>query len=122
MKFVTITNQSRADCPQLRVKYCASFWDNFKGLMFTPAIATDGGVLLVESFDGRSNTAIHMFFMRFDIAAIWINSNLEVVDCKLAKRWAPALVPQAPARYVLETHTNNLAFYQPGDKLLLSYD
>jgi uncharacterized membrane protein (UPF0127 family) len=91
MRFVTITNQSRADCPQLRVKYCASFWDNFKGLMFTPAIAPDGGVLLVESFDGRSNTAIHMFFMRFDIAAIWINSNLEVVDCKLAKRWAPAL-------------------------------
>lgn len=90
--------------------------------MFQPQIAADGGVLLVEPKDSRANTAIHMFFMRFDIAAIWINSAFEVVDCKLAKKWSAAIIPSAEARYVLETHPQNLAYFQPGDRIAIKND
>ena len=58
-----------------------------------------------------------MLFMKFDIAAIWIDNNLQVVVTVLAKKWKPIYIPQKPARYILETHPSHLADFQIGDKL-----
>lgn len=48
--------------------------------MLRPAIAPNEGLLFDEGRDSRLNASIHMFFMRFPIAVIWINSDLRVVD------------------------------------------
>lgn len=84
-----------------------------------PAIKPCSGILMAESKDSRVDTAIHMLFMRFDIAVIWINSNQEVVDTRLARKWQLMLVPAAPARYVLETHPDHLGWFRNGDRLEL---
>lgn len=88
-----------------------------RGLMFATTIRPHEGILLAESVESKINTSIHMFFMNFDIAAIWINSQNTVVDIKLARRWRPYYAPVAPAQYVLETHPDRLIDFHTGDTL-----
>lgn len=85
--------------------------------MFEPSLATDQGVLLDEKSDSRINTSIHMLFMNFDITAIWINSQNQVVDVRLAKRWALAYLPSKPARYVLEASALRINDFLVGDQV-----
>ena len=85
--------------------------------MFQKDIDPGTGILLVENFESRVNTTIHMLFMNFDIATIWIDSNKKVVDTRYARRWRPYYAPNAPARYILETHPDHLVDFQVGDCL-----
>mgnify|MGYP001025470230 FL=1 len=85
--------------------------------MFTRSLKPGRGLLLVQSGDSRLDTSIHMFFMRMDLAVIWINKNMEVVDVCLARRWKPAYFPQKPACYVLETTPDRIPDFNIGDKV-----
>lgn len=85
--------------------------------MFRPDLAPDKGLLFVYKRDSRVDTSIHMFFMNFDIAVIWINESMQVVDKVLAKRWKPAYAPKAGAKYVLETHAERLTDFEIGNKV-----
>ncbi len=87
------------------------------GLMFRSGLKPDSGIVLVESKDSRIDTSIHMLFMRFDIAVVWINSSLEVVDAQIARKWQPWLTPAAPARFVLETLPSLLHNFEIGDRV-----
>jgi len=55
-----------------------------------------------------------MLGVSFDLAVFWINDAGQVVDKTLARAWRPAYLPQAPARYVLETHPSRLNDLQIG--------
>jgi uncharacterized membrane protein (UPF0127 family) len=81
------------------------------------SLAANQGLLLVEKGESRINTAIHMLFMKFDIAAIWINEEFQVVDTVLAKRWKISYMPQSPAKFILETHPSRLNDFSIGDQL-----
>lgn len=85
--------------------------------MFTPSLSKDCGILLVEPQESIINTSIHMFFMNFGIAVIWLSSLFKVVDACHAKPWRPLYQPQNPAKFVLETHAANLPFYHIGDEI-----
>ena len=58
-----------------RVKWCASFGTKLCGLMFRRSIADDEGLVLAESRSSIAATSIHMFFVPFDIAAIWLDDD-----------------------------------------------
>lgn len=116
-RIVNIQNSSRRLDNPIRVRYCADFWNKFRGLMLQAPIDPNGGVLLVEAKNGRMNTSIHMLFMRFDIAAVWINDQQIVVDVQLARRWRLAYLPASPARYILETHVSQAQNFQIGDQV-----
>jgi uncharacterized membrane protein (UPF0127 family) len=85
-----------------QVKWCASFGSKLRGLMFRRAIAADEGLVLVESRSSIAATSIHMFFVPFDIAAIWLDDDRRVVHTALAKSWHPYYASPKAARYVLE--------------------
>ena len=85
-----------------RVKWCASFGTKLRGLMFRRAIAPDEGLVLVEARSSIAATSIHMFFVPFDIAAIWLDDDRRVVHTALAKAWHPYYASPQAARYVLE--------------------
>lgn len=85
--------------------------------MLEKSISTNNGVLLVESGESKMNASIHMFFMNFDIAVIWLNNDLQVVDTVLAKRWKAIYCPQSPASYILETHPDRLSDFKVGDQI-----
>ncbi len=73
--------------------------------------------MLVNAKDDRLNSAIHMFFVFFDLAVIWVNDQGVVVDKVLAKPWRPHYGAQTPARYVIEGHPVILDQVQIGDTL-----
>ena len=88
--------------------------------MFTKEIAPDGGIIMDEKTATRMNSSIHMLFMNFEIAVIWLDQNLVVVDTVLAKPWALAYVPKKPARYVIELHPSRLGDFSNGDQVELA--
>ena len=85
--------------------------------MFHPPLGPDDGILLVGKRDSRTDAAIHMFFMRMDLAVVWVNTDHQVVDVQLARRWRPAYSPAEPARYILEIAPAWLDAFQVGDRL-----
>ena len=119
MKFVKLKS-STSDHPEFSVKYCDSFFSKLIGLMFSKELAQDQGILLVERTESRLNTSIHMFFMQYDITALWLDKNLVVVDKALAKRWRPMYVPKKPAQFVVELHRDHYSKFTIGDQLILS--
>ena len=88
--------------------------------MFSREIKSDGGIILAESSESRLNTSIHMLFMNFDLAVLWLDKNLCVVDKVLAKKWYPFYFPKKPAQYVLELHPAQFSAYSIGDQLVFS--
>jgi uncharacterized membrane protein (UPF0127 family) len=85
--------------------------------MFRGSLPPGWGLLMVQSRDSRLDAAIHMLFVPMDLAVIWINSALEVVDVQLARSWRPAYWPKAAAKYVLETAPEHLSSFHIGDRL-----
>ena len=85
--------------------------------MFRPGIPADWGLLLVQSSESIINAAIHMVGVPFDLGAIWINSDGEVVDSALAKAWVGVKSPAKPARYILEVRPEHLEKFTVGDKI-----
>jgi len=101
----------------LHVKYCDTFLTQLRGLTFRSSLAPDEGLLLVGTRDSRVDSSIHMLFVAFDLAVIWISSAMQVVDKALAKSWRPAYFSKQPARYVLEVHHARWRDFEIGDRL-----
>ncbi|MBC7875769.1 MAG: DUF192 domain-containing protein [Anaerolineales bacterium] len=99
------------------VGYCDSFLNKLRGLMFRARLDLNEGLLLVEKRNSRLDTSIHMFFVPFDLAVFWINSEMTVVDKVIAKSWKPAYFPKTDAQYTLEIHPDRWGDYEIGDKV-----
>jgi uncharacterized membrane protein (UPF0127 family) len=115
--FAVVHNLTRPLDKPARVRVCMSFGSRLRGLMFQAALGRDDGRLLVGSRDSRLDSAIHMLFVPFDLAVIWVSSGMEVVDSVLARAWHAAYVPSRPARYVLEVHPDLLSDFEIGHKV-----
>ncbi len=85
--------------------------------MFRSHLGLDEGLVLVIGRDSRADSSIHMFFVPFDLAVFWINSEMEVVDKVIAKSWRPAYFPAKAARYTLEVHPDRFNDYEIGHKV-----
>jgi len=99
-------------------QWCTSFLSRLLGLMFRSRLREGEALILVEAHDSRSATSIHMFFVPFAIATVWINSSGRVVDKVKALPWRPFYAPHLPARYVLETDPEFLEKVSIGDELV----
>ena len=92
------------------------------GLMFTKEIDPNSGIIIAEKNESRARTSIHMMFMRYDIAAIWLDKDLVVVGSVLAKKWNPYYAPERRAQYVVEAHPSQLSTFSIGDQWSLIID
>lgn len=118
MRFIEIHNASSPLKSPIQAGICESFFQKLRGLMFFSSIGLDDGRLFVEKAESKLNASIHMLFMKFDIAVVWLDRQLVVVDVVLAKRWRPYYAPSRPAQYTLELHAAHLQDFHIGDKLL----
>src|SRR5512138_3163163 len=84
------------------VRWCSSFLCKLRGLMFRRALGQGEGLLMVEPATGRVSTSIHMFFMAFSIATVWLDGQMTVVDKVLARPWRPFYMSSKAAKYTLE--------------------
>lgn len=114
---IHIHNLTRTLTNPALVGYCDTFLCKLRGLMFRPRLDPDDGLLLVEKRDSRLDTSIHMFFVPFDLAVFWINSDMIVVDKVIAKSWKPAYSPKSAAKFTLEIHPDRWGDYEIGDKV-----
>jgi len=99
------------------VHWCSSFFCKLRGLMFRRTLGPGEGLLMVEPAAGRVTTSIHMFFMAFSIATVWMDSQFTVVDKVLAKPWRPFYMPARAACYTLEAAPDLLERVEIGDRL-----
>jgi len=116
-RFISIENGNRKIGGPLRIKYCDTFLTQLRGFTLRSDLAPDEGLVLVGRRDSRVDSSIHMFFVSFDLAVIWINSDMQVVDKVLARPWKPAYFSKQPAKYVLEVHPERWEEFQIGDRL-----
>jgi uncharacterized membrane protein (UPF0127 family) len=114
---ILVDNLNKAIEKPACVGYCDSFLCRLRGLMFRPRLDFNDGLLLVNEKDSRLDSSIHMFFVPFDLAVFWINSEMTVVDKVIAKSWHPAYFSKSAARYILEIHPDRLGDYEVGDKV-----
>ncbi|MDX1377775.1 MAG: DUF192 domain-containing protein [Anaerolineales bacterium] len=114
-KQITVQNKNREIGEPARIKYCDTFLTQLRGFTFRSRLPLTEGLVLVGKRDSRLDSSIHMLFVFFDLAVIWINSEMQVVDKVLAKSWRPAYFSKQPARYVLEIHPERWEEYEIGD-------
>jgi uncharacterized membrane protein (UPF0127 family) len=100
------------------VAWCDSFFSRLRGLMFRRVLGENEGIVLVERRESRLDTSIHMLFMFFSIAVVWLDSKFRVVDVRLAKPWRLFYAPRAPAQYVIEASPSLLEKISIGDELI----
>lgn len=112
-----LRNAATRDILLARTQVCASPWCHFWGLQFRAHLPANEGILFVRRRESIVDTSIHMLFMRFSIAVIWIDGQGRVVDKKLAKPWRPAYASSKPAQYYLEANVSLLDRVQVGDVL-----
>ncbi len=117
MNTIHIQNKNHPLDAPLKAGECESFSCRLLGLMFRSRLARDRGLLLIQPRDSRLDSAIHMLFVFMDLAVIWINSEMSVVDTTLARAWRPVYVPKGAARYILEIHPDRLTEFHCGDKI-----
>lgn len=117
-KIGRLIHQNSGDILLTEVHWCSSFVCKLRGLMFRRQLHEGEGLLLVEGFESRTATAIHMLFMAFPIAVVWFDTSFRVVDVKLARPWRLAYVPKSPACYTLESSPDLLAEVKVGDVLI----
>jgi uncharacterized membrane protein (UPF0127 family) len=100
--------------------YCDTFWKRGRGLMFRGSLAEDEVYLFVEGRESVAQTAIHMFFVFFLIAVVWMDGDKRVVDKALARPFRPYYAPRKPAQYYIEGHPDLLERVSVGDQLEFS--
>jgi len=118
--FRKLTTQSNLNPVVLSVEWADTFFSRFMGLMGRKDIDQSTGLVLVLDKESRINAAIHMLFMRFNIAVIWLSEDFKVIDKIIAKKWHLSYQPQAAAKYILETNPANFSLFDIGDKIQIS--
>jgi uncharacterized membrane protein (UPF0127 family) len=115
--WITVWNETQGERILAHVRRCTSFLCRLQGLTFRRTLGSSEGLLLVGRRENRADAAIHMFFVFFPIAAVWLDKSGQVVDAQLARPFRPLYVPRGPARDVLEGPPSLLRRVQIGDRL-----
>ena len=115
--WTTAWNETQGEQLLGYVRRCASFLSRLRGLTFRRVLRHDEGVLLVGRRENRADTTIHMLFVFFPVAAIWLDRNGRVVDTQLARPFRLFYAPSVPAQDVLEGPPTLLRQVQIGDQL-----
>ncbi|MBO9362657.1 MAG: DUF192 domain-containing protein [Thermoflexus sp.] len=87
--------------PLARLRLCRSLACRGRGLMFRRALGEEEGLFFVFPRAGRWATAIHMFFVFFPIAVIWLDEHGRIVHAVEARPFR-VYIPPRPACYLIE--------------------
>jgi len=120
MESVKIYHKSNPSI-KLTAGLCRTFNTRLMGFMFRTNPDPYYGLFFPGEVDSKVNSAIHMFFVNFNLAVFWLDGNNIVVDKVLARRWHPFYIPGKAARHILELHENRIGDISIGDRLEIIY-
>ncbi len=115
---VNIVNRETNQVLIQSARWCTSRLCRLRGLQFRMRLKPGEALILVKDKDSIANSSIHMFFVFFPSAAIWINKKGKVTSAQLARPWRPYYASPEPASYVLETSPEFLDKVAIGDELI----
>jgi hypothetical protein len=115
--YVTVRNRRTGEILIQSARWCSSRLCRLRGLQFRRKLNPGEALILVKAKDSIANSSIHMLFVFFPIAAVWINSAGRVTSAQLAKPWRLYYASKEPACYVLETSPAILERIQVGDEV-----
>jgi len=116
-KFVRVIKSETGQDLINSARWCASRLCRLRGLQFRRKLNAGEAIILVKEKDSIASTSIHMFFVFFPIAAVWVDSKGKVTSAQLAKPWRPYYASPEPATYVIETSPDFLDKIAVGDIL-----
>ncbi|MEW5995923.1 MAG: DUF192 domain-containing protein [Candidatus Zixiibacteriota bacterium] len=105
-----------------KIEVADTFWKRFRGLMMRQKLPEGEGMLF--KFNNPGRYGIHMFFMRFPIDLVYLDSGFRVVELKeKIKPWR-LYRPKNKASYLVElpAGTINGAKIKIGQKISPSKD
>jgi hypothetical protein len=117
VKFIDVVRRESGETLLRSVRWCSSNWCRLRGLQFRRRLAVSEAILLVHPQESVLQTSIHMLFVFFPIAAIWIDGMGRVTSTQLARPWRIYYASKRPAQYVLEGHPDLLNRVAVGDEL-----
>ncbi len=115
--YVQVVQRSTGQVLIPSARWCADRLSRLRGLQFRLRLKPGEALILVKPADSVLNSSIHMFFVFFPIAAVWINGQGRVTSAQLARPWRPYYASPQPARYVLETSPDFLHRIAVGDEV-----
>ena len=101
-----ITNETNSKVLAKNVILCDNLWSSMRGLMFRKELQQKEGLLIDLKKD--TNASIHMFFVKFPIDVIWLNSEKLVVDTAHNVKPNSIVKPAEFARFVVELPAGTL--------------
>jgi uncharacterized membrane protein (UPF0127 family) len=116
-KYVQVVNRNTGQVLIKSARWCESRFCRLLGLQFRRQLGSGEALILVMPKESIAQTSIHMFFVFFSIAAVWVNHQGKVTSSQLAKPWRPFYASPEPARYVIETNPDFLDKVSIGDEL-----
>ena len=120
-KYVSVVKKSTGEVLIQSARWCSSHLCRLRGLQFRRRLKPGEALILVKDKDSVAASSIHMFFVFFPIAAVWINGHGVVTSAQLARPWRPYYASPEPAHYVLETSPDFLERVSVGDELEFPY-
>ena len=114
---VSVRNRRTGEVLIQSARWCSSRLCRLRGLQFRRKLDPGEALILVKAKDSIANSSIHMLFVFFPIAAIWINSAGRVTSAQLAKPWHLYYASTEPACCVLETSPAILERVRVGDEV-----
>jgi uncharacterized membrane protein (UPF0127 family) len=112
-----LINQRSGRILARRVALRCSLWGRSLGLMFRRGIDPHEALVICLPRSGIGQAGVHMLFVPFPVALIWLDEEFRVVDRVLARPWRVGYRPTVPSRYFIEAHPSRLVRVQEGDRL-----
>jgi uncharacterized membrane protein (UPF0127 family) len=114
-KYVKVVKRESGEVLLEKARWCASPLCRLVGLQFRRRLKPGEALILAKRKDSVGESSIHMFFVFFPLAVVWINSQGKVTSAQLAKPWRPYYASPEPASFVLETEPEFLGKVAAGD-------
>jgi uncharacterized membrane protein (UPF0127 family) len=110
-----LVNRRTGQVLATQLRLCNTFWTKLRGLMFRRSLKPGEALVFSYARESIAGSSIHMFFVPFPIAAIWLDAERRVVDQALARPFRPYYASRAPAQYLIEGAPELLAHAERGD-------
>jgi uncharacterized protein len=114
---VDVVNRRTGEVLARSARWCSSRASRLRGLQYRRRLEPGEALILVKPADSIFNSSIHMLWVFFPIAAVWINNQGRVTSARLARPWRPYYASPEPARYVLEAAPELLKRVKVGDEI-----
>ncbi|MEM0360197.1 MAG: DUF192 domain-containing protein [Candidatus Diapherotrites archaeon] len=112
-----LRNKTRKAVIARKVRFANSFFLKLKGLMFEKRDCFDYALVFPFERETRFGASIHMLFVFFPIAAVYLNADKRVVDVAVLKPFTLNYTPKKPAKYLIELAQEKLELVRIGDLL-----